>query len=145
MKFSLYKRIKYIRFMLQLWDAFWSIPVAIFLFLGSGYLIQWFFADPTGQNAPGFYDPSFIQAAFYTSFLMVFINTTVWFGLYFNFRAVWRYYVGRRMKEGESKGKVLNPSKDDFLLLKGWQKIAILVGLYFLFSAEWLFLFDRLR
>lgn len=143
MKYSVYKTLKKWRFMLQLWDGVWSIPLGILIFLGSGHVIQWFFADPmSGQGAPGFYDPSFIQAGFYASLMCVMINSVVWWGLYFNFRAVWRYYVGRRDKE---TGKVLNLSKDDFLNLKLWQRIAVLLGLYSFFSAEWFFLFVLLR
>lgn len=143
MKFGLYKRIKHIRFMLQLWDGVWSIPLAALLFLGSGYLLQWIFTDPvSGQGGPGFYDPSFIQAGFYASLMCVFVNTVAWWGLYFNFRAVWRYYVGRRNKED---GKVLNLSKDDFLKQKPWVKIVLLIGLYVFFSVEWFSLFVLLR
>lgn len=143
MKFALYARIKKVRFMLQLWDGVWSVPLGAALFWGSGMLIQWLFADPSGQSAPGFYDPSFIQAGFYASFMCVFINAVAWFGLYFNFRAVWRYYVGRRNKD---TGKVENLSKDEFLIkLKPWQRIALLIGLYCFFSVEWFFLFVLLR
>jgi hypothetical protein len=135
------KIFKKAKFLLSLYDGVWSIPLALVMFIGSGLLIQRFFTDPsTPESAPGFYDPSFIQAAFYTSFICVFINFTVWMGMYFNFRGVWRYFVGKK------KGTVVqNLSKDDFTNITAWQRILVLLALYSFLSVEWLFLFSLLR
>jgi hypothetical protein len=127
---------------LQLWDGIWSILVGALIFFVVGSLIQVVFTNPADpQGAPGFYDPSFIQAAAYASFIQVCVNTAVLLGMYFNFRGVWRYLYGNKDREGHS---VENQSKSDFKTLKAWQKIVLSLSLYLLLSLEWLVLFAHL-
>ncbi len=132
---SKFKRLK---FFLQLWDGIWSVPIALSLFLIIGVIIQAFYTDglDTG-GGPGFYDPSFIQAAFYVSAMMVFSNFMVWLGIYFNFRGIFRYFIGKKNEEGV----VVNQSKEDFKKLQPWQRIGILFFLYFSLLGTWLLLF----
>jgi hypothetical protein len=135
------KNLKKIKHWLLLWDGVWSIPLALLMFVLSGTIIQWFFADPLfPENSPGFYDPSFIQAAFFASAMQVFLNFTAWLGLYFNFRGMWKYFVGKLTETGETENK----SHADFLKLTSWQRIVLLVFLYVFLSAEWLLLFSLL-
>lgn len=134
--------MKKLKHWLLLYDGIWSIPLALLMFVLCGTVIQWFFADPLyPENTPGFYDPSFIQAAFFASAMLVFVNFAAWLGLYFNFRGVWRYYAGKFNPDNT----MVNESKTDFLKLKSWQKISLLVFLYVFLSAEWLLLFALLR
>lgn len=133
--------MKKLKHWLLLWDGVWSIPLAIFAFTICGIVVQWWFGDPLNpETTPGFYDPSFIQAAFLASLMLVFVNFTAWLGLYFNFRAVWRYFVG----EKKADGTISNKSKEDFLNLSSWQRILLLVFLYVLLCAVWLLLFSLL-
>lgn len=136
------KLLKKAKFLLQLWEGIWSVPIAMLSFLVFGVLLQWVFTNPDDpQGTPGFYDPSFLQVAFYATAMQVFINFVVWLGFYFNFRGIWRYYIGYK----DEGGKVVNNSKEDFLNILPWQRIALLLSLYFLLSLEWVVLFALLR
>jgi hypothetical protein len=138
----LFKRAK---FLLQLWDAVWSFPLAIALFIGFGALLQWIFYNPQDpQGGPGFYDPSFLQLAIYAGAMQVAANFCVMVCFYFDFRGIWRYYIGRK-KSPEENGEIENLSKNDFNQLAPWQRIKVLLFLYCFLSAEWLFLFSALK
>lgn len=90
------------------------------LFVLLAYLGQYIFGA-----AVGFYDPAFWQAALLAAGEVILFNLVIWLGLYFNFRGVFRYYVG------EVKGdKVVNLSKEDFGRLEPWQRISVLLFLY---------------
>ena len=133
---------KKLRFYLQLWSAIWSLPLAMISFVGFGILIQWLFTSPGDpQGGPGFYDPSFLQAAFYASAMMVFCDVAVWLGIYFTFRHIFHYYTGHL----DQDANVINPSKTDFDGLKPWQKILVLFGLYTGFTVQWIVLFMMLK
>jgi hypothetical protein len=134
--------LKRLKFHLQLWDGIWSIPLTMVSFIAMGVLIQHFFTNPGDpQGGPGFYDPSFLQAAFYASCMQVFVNTMVWFGVYFNWRHVWRYYKGKRKDDGT----IENKSKNDFDNLTPWRRIVLLLSLYSFLSVEWIVLFLTLK
>jgi hypothetical protein len=127
---------------LQLWDGLWSILLGAVIFFVCGWIVQLFFTNPNDpQGSPGFYDPSFIQAAAYASFIQVCVNTAVLLGMYFNFRGVWRYLYGSKDKAGNA---LENASKKDFNSLQPWQKIVCSLSLYLLLSLEWLVLFAHL-
>jgi hypothetical protein len=125
--------LRYAKFYLQLWDGIWSIPLAIVAVVGIGFGIQLFYTDPTdmGQNAPGFWDPVFFQTMFYVAAIQVFVNFIVWLGMYFNFRGLFRYFKG--VKQANS---VVNKSKEDFLNLKAWQRLVLLLFVYCFLSVE---------
>jgi hypothetical protein len=134
--------MKKFKVLLQLWDGIWSIPLAMFSFLFVGVALQYFFTDPNDpQGGPGFYDPSFLQAAFYGAAMLVFINFVAWMGIYFNFRGLFRYYKGTK----NADGTVTNLSKEDFKALKPWQRIVLLLFLYLFFSLDLLGLLILLR
>lgn len=133
--------LKKAKFHLQLWDGIWSVPLAFVLFIAFGQLLQWYFTNPNDpQGAPGFYDPSFLQAAFYASAMQVFVNMVVWGGIHFNFRRIKHYHSGQVVE-----GTVVNKSKDDFEELLPWQRIFVLLFVYSALSVEWIILFVHLR
>ena len=130
------------RFFLQLWQGFWAAPLAMLLFIAVGYLLQNIFTNPDDpQGGPGFYDPSFLQKVFYVTAIQVFMDFCIWIGIYFNFRGVWRFYVGKKQQDGT----VRNESKEEFEKLLPWQKIAVLLFIYSLLGSQWLVLFGILR
>jgi hypothetical protein len=136
-------RAKKLKFHLQLWDGLWSIPVTMGAFCGVGLLLQWLFTnrdDP--QGGPGFYDPSYLQAGFYASAMQVFINSTVFLVIYFNFRRLRHYLTGRKDK---ATGVITNDSKIDFDALQPWQRLFVLFAVYFLLSAEWIVIWVHLK
>lgn len=103
--------LKKLKFKLQLWDGIWSVPLAAFAFMIVGVLLQWIFGESVG-----FYDPSFLQAAFLSSFILILFNSIAFFGLYFNFKHLFKYY--RR------------DSRKEFDNLPPWLKISFLLFLY---------------
>jgi hypothetical protein len=161
-------KLKRIKFHLQLWDGIWSVPLGMLLFLGCGVFLQTIFYnrdDP--QGGPGFYDPSFLQSAFYASCMQVFINFVVWLGIHFNFRRIKHYHTGQPTwtSTGQRPGQPLtagdrkshaageipsdqvhidNHSKRDFELLSPWQRLVLLFALYAFYSAEWLVIWGHL-
>ena len=127
-------------FHLQLWDGIWSIFLGGLLFIICGASIQHFFASPDDPGAaPGFYDPSFLQAAIYASFIQVCINTAMTLGLYLSFRGLFRYIYGKK-KERE----VINQSKADLEALKPIQRLVFVSTVYILLVIEWIYLFKTL-
>jgi hypothetical protein len=136
------KLFKKLKFHLQLWDGIWSILVAGILFFLCGVAIQHFFVSPSDpQNAPGFYDPSFIQAAAYASFIQVVVHTAAMLGIYFGFRRVWRYFYGYKPQGTDT---VLNQSKVDFDGQRPVHRLLMAFGLYLFFALEWLLIFKML-
>lgn len=134
--------IKKAKYFLQLWDFAWSVPLAMLAFFLFGVALQVVFYNPDDpQGAPGSYDPSFLQVAFYASAMQVFCNGMVFLGMHFNFRGIWRYYKGHTSDDGT----VENYSKNDFKAMEPWQRIGFLFLLYFGLSAEWLVLFFALK
>lgn len=106
--------IKKIKHILALLDSIWSVPLAFLSFMAYGYFGSWFFGDSFG-----FYDPSFFQAAIYSALILVFFNGVSWGGMWFNFRAVYRYYITK--------------SSEDFSNLAAWQKLLYILFLYCFF------------
>lgn len=118
----MFKKIKYF---LQLWDFTWSVPVAWALFVLYGIFGQWFFGDSFG-----FYDPSFFQAIIYAILISVTVNGSIMGFLWFNFRTVYRYYVGQ--------------SKEDFLNLPATHKIIIFLILFLYSGLSTIWIFSKL-
>jgi len=126
------KRLK--RF-LSIWDGLWSFPVAFIIFLGFGFLGQLIF----GVNF-GFYDPSFFQAALMAGGVFVLFNFLAWFGLYFNFRSVFKYFSGEKTDEGSFSNK----SKEDAKQLTPWQRIVLSLFMYCFFIVVLVVIFRAL-
>lgn len=134
--------LKKFKFFIQLYDAVWSLPLAFAAFVICGLLLQSHFSSPSdGQSASGFYDPIFMQVAFYAACIQVFINFIVWTGMKFNFRGLHKYFIGTRNQE---TGVVTNESKEDFLKITSWQRLSLFLFVYCFLSVEFLVVFSFL-
>lgn len=114
------KRIKYL---LQLIDGLWSVPLGFFVFFASGLLLSSIFGMAVGQ-----YDMAFIQPLFLAGTIVVGATNIAVLGLYFTFRTIFYYLYGRV----ENK-VIINISKSDFETLKPIQKICISLFLFLFF------------
>ncbi|WP_109301012.1 hypothetical protein [Aquimarina sp. AU474] len=112
--------MKKLRFLIQLWDGIWSVPIAFSLFIFIAILGQKIFG-----SGVGFYDPAFWQAALLAAGELIFFNLIVFLGLYFNFRHIWKYYKGEK-----NENQLINKSKEDFNNIKPWQRLVLLLFLY---------------
>lgn len=123
-----------------IWDGFWSIPFAALIFIFSGKFMQHYFSGADGQGAPGFYDPSFIQAALYAGFICTVVNAVVFSGFFFNFKGIFRYFIGRENEENQ----LIVPFRQDLNDLTSWQRIKISFAYYFSLAALYLVVFKIL-
>jgi len=114
------KRIKYL---LQLIDGLWSVPLGFFIFFGSGLFLSSVFGMAVGQ-----YDMAFIQPLFLAGTIVVGATNIAVLGLYFTFRTIFYYLYGRV----ENK-VIINISKSDFETLKPIQKICVSLFLFLFF------------
>lgn len=103
------KIFKKIKFVLQLFDGIWSLPIGFAIFFFVGYLIQKIFGYTSG-----FYDPAFIQPLFLSIAVVVGATNAAILGLYFSLRGFFRYLYGSKNHEGT----LINFSKID------WKRIA---------------------
>lgn len=134
------KLIQKLKRFLYVWDGFWSVPLSAIFFILAGIGIQWFFTPKDGQGGPGFYDPSFIQVAIYTAFILVLINFVAFLGLFFNFKTIFGYLVGKQLEDGS----VNHPFKSEFETLTTWQKAKLSLGVYFSFCVLFVVVFKIL-
>lgn len=104
---------KFIHF-LKVWDGVWSVPLAIFAFMGAGYAIVAFFGPEAGSMLP-----VYLQRLFYAALCMVICNFIVLFGLYMNFRGMFHYYLEDSCKE--------------FKDMDSKFKLKVFIGLYFMY------------
>jgi hypothetical protein len=113
---------KKLKFYLQHLDFVWSLPLAwgVTMFL-------WYFSDSLFGTI-GRFDPAFIFPIFHAMAIMTAANAIAIGALYFNFRGAYVYIFGYC-----KDGTWINPSKLDFQLLKPWQKIFIVLFLYFIY------------
>lgn len=82
------KRLTRIINFLKIWDGVWSVPVAMLAFFGAGYAITAFFGPESGAMYP-----VFVQRLFYASLCLVIMNFVVLFGMYMNWKNVFKYYL----------------------------------------------------
>ena len=115
--------MKRIKFLLQLIDGLWSVPLGFFIFFGSGLFLSSVFGMAVGQ-----YDMAFIQPLFLAGTIVVGATNVAVLGLYFTFRTIFYYLYGRV----ENK-VIINISKSDFETLKPIQKICISLFLFLFF------------
>ena len=115
--------MKRIKFLLQLIDGLWSVPLGFFIFFGSGLLLSSVFGMAVGQ-----YDMAFIQPLFLAGTIVVGATNIAVLGLYFTFRTIFYYLYGRV----ENK-VIINISKSDFETLKPIQKICVSLFLFLFF------------
>jgi hypothetical protein len=103
--------MKHLKSFLKLWTEFWSIPLALVSWFLSPFLLR--VIDPTA----GAYDAGVFQVILFAMIAMLMFNGAVWLGIKFNFWTAFSYY--------QSKFHL------DFNSLEPWQKIKILLLLYF--------------
>lgn len=115
---------KIIEFLFR-WDGIWSAPLLLFLFVAFGA----FSVDFFGQGIAT-YDPGIVQALLLASAFLVAINFTTWLGIRFNFPEVYSYYI--------------NSFKSDIGNLQLWQRITILLAIYFFLFSAFLFVLQLL-
>lgn len=106
------RNIKSISYFLLKWDGLWSVPLMLFVFVVAQTIGSLLYGD---AFAP--YDPALLQAGLAALILVGAFNMAVWLGMYFNFRAIYKYYLAE--------------SSIDFKNLSGWQKITFLFLAYF--------------
>jgi hypothetical protein len=116
---------KKLRYKLELFDGFWSIPIAFLIFSISGTLSYQYFGDALIST-------EYIQYVILAGLIMVFANFIVFMGIRFNFRSLQREIYSRDIKE-ELKTS-----------LTTWQKISLYLLLYFAYFAAFLFILRTL-
>lgn len=105
---------KFISF-LRVWDGIWSVPLAILIFSAVGYSIISLFGPEVGAMYP-----VYIQRLFYAALCMVICNFLVLFGIYMNFRGVFKYY--------------LEDLKSDFNSLDPHKRVKLMLIVYFSYA-----------
>lgn len=114
-------RPKSLRYLLQLYDGVWSIPLAFLLFFLAGYCSFEYFGDALIST-------EYIQYIVLAALVMVVANFVVFMGLYFNFRTLQRMVYSAQIKQ-----QALTD-------LSTWQKIVLYVVLYFSYFAAFLYI-----
>jgi hypothetical protein len=115
--------MKKIKYLLQQFDAIWSLPLAFFSFWTVGVLMVKMFGYTTA-----IYDMSFIQPLFLAVTVVVGVSTFSTLGLYFSFRGIYTYLYGYK----NSQKKVINKSKEAWEKLAPLSQIIISFTIYFL-------------
>jgi hypothetical protein len=118
-------RPKSLRYLLQLYDGVWSIPLAFLLFFLAGYASFEYFGDALIST-------EYIQYIVLAALVMVVANFVVFMGLYFNFRTLQRMVYSAQIKQ-----QALTD-------LSTWQKIVLYVVLYFAYFAAFLYILHLL-
>lgn len=113
--------MKKVKYFLQLFDGFWSVPLAFVGFWMVGTVLSTFNA------ATGVYDVSFIQPLLLAVAVVVGAANAAIAGLYFSFRGLYRFIYGTK----DSEGKPINFSKIKWKALTAWQQFVIALSVFF--------------
>ena len=118
--------MKKIKYLLQLYDGIWSVPLSFFTFWVVGLFLQSVFGFGTGT-----YDLGFIQPLFLAMAVVVGATNGAVAGIYFTFRKLFRYLYGAKNADGVR----WIPSEVDFLsvLTSPFQRLCIGLVVFFLF------------
>ena len=117
--------LKGLRYKLQLFDGFWSIPLAFLLFAVSGTLSVSYFGDALIST-------EYIQFIILAAMVMVFANFVVFLGIRFNFRALQREIYNKEVKYEINT------------YLTTWQKVVLYLLLYAFYFAAYLYILHML-
>lgn len=112
---------KGLRYKLELFDGFWSIPLAFLLFAISGTVSVAYFGDSLIST-------EYIQYIVLAAMIMVFANLVVFLGIRFNFRALQREIYNKEVKYEINT------------YLTTWQKVVLYLCLYAFYFAAYLFI-----
>lgn len=117
--------LKGIRYKLELFDGFWSIPLAFLVFAISGTLSVAYFGDALIST-------EYIQFVVLAAMVMVFANFVVFLGIRFNFRALQREIYNKEVKYEINT------------YLTTWQKVVLYLLLYAFYFAAYLYILHLL-
>ncbi len=118
-------RPKSLRYLLQLYDGVWSIPLAFLLFFLAGYGSYTYFGDALIST-------EYIQYIVLAAMVMVFANFVVFLGIRFNFRALQREIYNKEVKYEINT------------YLTTWQKVVLYLCLYAFYFAAYLYILHML-
>lgn len=116
---------KLLRYKLQLFDGFWSIPLAFLVFAISGTVSVAYFGDALIST-------EYIQYIVLAAMVMVFANFVVFLGIRFNFRALQREIYNKEVKYEINT------------YLTTWQKVVLYLLLYAFYFAAYLYILHLL-
>ena len=117
--------LKSLRYKLQLFDGFWSIPLAFLLFAVSGTVSVAYFGDALIST-------EYIQYIVLAAMVMVFANFVVFLGIRFNFRALQKEIYNKEVKYEINT------------YLTTWQKVVLYLLLYSFYFAAYLYILHML-
>jgi hypothetical protein len=117
--------LKSLRYKLQLFDGFWSIPLAFLVFAISGTVSVAYFGDALIST-------EYIQYIVLAAMVMVFANFVVFLGIRFNFRALQREIYNKEVKYEINT------------YLTTWQKVVLYLLLYAFYFAAYLYILHML-
>ena len=117
--------LKSLRYKLQLFDGFWSIPLAFLVFAISGTVSVAYFNDAIIST-------EYIQYIVLAALVMVFANFVVFLGIRFNFRALQREIYNKEVKYEINT------------YLTTWQKVVLYLLLYAFYFAAYLYILHML-
>jgi len=113
--------LKGLRYKLELFDGFWSVPLAFLLFAVSGTVSVAYFGDALIST-------EYVQYIVLAAMIMVFANFVVFLGIRFNFRALQREIYNKEVKYEINT------------YLTTWQKVVLYLLLYAFYFAAYLFI-----
>lgn len=113
--------LKGLRYKLELFDGFWSIPLAFILFAVSGAVSVAYFGDSLIST-------EYLQYIVLAAMIMVVANFVVFLGIRFNFRALQREIYNKEVKYEINT------------YLTTWQKVVLYLLLYAFYFAAYLFI-----
>lgn len=116
---------KKLRYKLELFDGFWSIPLAFLVFAISGTVSVAYFGDALIST-------EYIQYIVLAAMVMVFANFVVFLGIRFNFRALQREIYNKEVKYEINT------------YLSTWQKVVLYLLLYAFYFAAYLYILHLL-
>ena len=116
---------KKLRYKLELFDGFWSIPLAFLVFAISGTVSVAYFGDALIST-------EYIQFVILAALVMVFANFVVFLGIRFNFRALQKEIYNKEVKYEINT------------YLTTWQKVLLYLCLYAFYFAAYLYILRML-
>jgi len=116
---------KLLRYKLQLFDGFWSIPLAFLVFAISGTVSVAYYGDALIST-------EYIQYIVLAAMVMVFANFVVFLGIRFNFRALQKEIYNKEVKYEINT------------YLTTWQKVVLYLLLYAFYFAAYLYILHLL-
>jgi hypothetical protein len=116
---------KKLRYKLELFDGFWSIPLAFLVFALSGTVSVAYFGDALIST-------EYIQYIVLAAMVMVFANFVVFLGIRFNFRALQKEIYNKEVKYEINT------------YLTTWQKVVLYLLLYAFYFAAYLYILHML-